>query len=71
VGPRKHVLNRDAHWRNLVNTIEPSVCGGDAALCQLTFITCYYYYYVTVVADDFDDNGVEISILLFYYFCSA
>jgi len=28
------VLDGDAHWRHLVNTIEPSVCGGDAALCQ-------------------------------------
>jgi len=22
-----------AHWRNLANTIELSMCGGDAALC--------------------------------------
>jgi len=28
-----------AHWRHLVNTTEPSVCGGDAALCQLTLTT--------------------------------
>jgi len=28
-----------AYWRNLSNTIEPFVCGGDAAFCQ---ITCYY-----------------------------
>jgi len=28
-----------AHWRNLANTIEPSVCGGYAALRQI--ITCY------------------------------
>jgi len=25
-----------AHWRHLANTIEPSMCGGDAALCQIT-----------------------------------
>ena len=25
------------------NTTEPSVCGGDAALCQITLTTCYYY----------------------------
>jgi len=25
-----------AHWRNLVNKIESSMCGGDAALCQIT-----------------------------------
>jgi len=21
------------------------MCGGDAALCQITLTTCYYYYY--------------------------
>jgi len=25
-----------AHWRYLANTIEPSVCGGNAVLCQIT-----------------------------------
>jgi len=34
-----------AYWRNLANTTEPSVCCGDAALCQITLTTCYYYYY--------------------------
>jgi len=23
---------------------ELSMCGGDAALCQITLTTCYYYY---------------------------
>jgi len=27
-----------AHWRHLTNTIEPSICGGDAVLCQITLI---------------------------------
>ena len=31
VSPRKHVLDGGAHWRNLANTIEPSMCVGDAA----------------------------------------
>jgi len=31
-----------AHWCHLANTIEPSVCGGDAVLCQITLTTCYY-----------------------------
>ena len=31
------------HWRNLTNTIQPSICGGDAACCQITLTTCYYY----------------------------
>jgi len=25
-----------AHWRHLKNTTEPSMCGGNAALCQIT-----------------------------------
>ena len=32
-----------ANWRHLANTTEPSVCGGDAVLCQITLTTCYYY----------------------------
>jgi len=31
-----------AHWRHLANTTKPSVCGGDAALRQITLTTCYY-----------------------------
>jgi len=30
-----------AHWRYLKNTTEPSMCGGDAALCQITLTTCF------------------------------
>ena len=41
VGPWKHVLDGGAHWRNLANTIEPSMCGGDAALRQINLTTCY------------------------------
>jgi len=29
-----------AHWRHLKNTTEPSMCGGDVALCQITLTTC-------------------------------
>jgi len=29
------------HRRHLANTIEPSTCGGDVTLCQITLITCY------------------------------
>jgi len=28
-----------AHWRHLKNTTEPSMCGGDAALYQITLTT--------------------------------
>jgi len=30
---------------HLVNTTESSVCGSNAALCQITLTTCYCYYY--------------------------
>jgi len=35
---------RGADWRHLANTIKPSVCGSDAALCQitLTLSTCWH-----------------------------
>jgi len=29
-----------AHWRHLKNTTEPSMFGGDVALCQITLTTC-------------------------------
>jgi len=33
VGTENHVLGWGAHWHHRTNTVEPSVCGGDAALC--------------------------------------
>jgi len=47
VDPGKHVLDAGAHWRNLANTIEPSICGGDAALRQITLTTCLNYRVTT------------------------
>jgi len=53
VGPRDHVLDGGSDppmgrgkflGENgrpmLANTTEPSVCGGDAVLCQITLTTC-------------------------------
>ena len=34
-----------AHWRHLANATEPSICGGDAALCQITLTTCLFVWY--------------------------
>jgi len=39
---RHAILYMGAHWRHLANTIEPSVCGGDAVLCQITLTTCLF-----------------------------
>jgi len=35
-------LYMGSHWRHLKNTTEPSMCGGDAALCQITLNTCLF-----------------------------
>jgi len=43
-----------AHWHNLANTIEPSMCGGDAACCQITLTTCYQL--VPGITTDFDTD---------------
>jgi len=29
------------YWHNLAYTTEPSICGGNVALCQITLTTCY------------------------------
>jgi len=36
------------------NTTEPSMCGGDAALCQITLTTCYHYYLIRLQLNDYD-----------------
>jgi len=36
-----------AHWRHLANTTELCICGGDAALCQITLTTCSMLFYCT------------------------
>ena len=36
VGSGMHVSRGGAHWRHVAKTIEPPVCGGDAAFCQIT-----------------------------------
>ena len=40
VGPGNHVLDGAAHWCHLVNMTEPSMCGSNVALCQITLTTC-------------------------------
>ena len=41
VSPGNHILDGSAHWRHLANTIEPSLCGDDAALYQITLTILY------------------------------
>ena len=44
-----------AHRRHLANTIEPSVCGGDAVSRQITLTPCYYYRYTSSSHREEDD----------------
>ena len=37
-------------------TTEPSVYGGDAALCQITLTTCYYFYYKLYKGTGYSDT---------------
>jgi len=41
-----HVRRRPCTVQQVViRTVESSMCGGDAAFCQITLTTCYYYHY--------------------------
>ena len=57
-----------AHWRHLKNTTEPSMCGGNAALCQITLTTCYYqatsqyYIYRCILLLQTKQRGLLVSL---------
>jgi len=40
--PKEPCVRWGAHWRNLANTIEPSMCGGDAAIVPNYFDHLFY-----------------------------
>ena len=39
--PNEACISWGVQWRHLANTIEPSMCGSDAACCQISLTTCY------------------------------
>ena len=53
-----------AHWRHLKNTTEPSMCGGDAALCQITLTTCYVSFHLHRFARVIFDSRLYVSICI-------
>jgi len=63
----KHFLAfyiRGAHWRHSANTTEPSVCGGDAALCQIALTTCFeraQFPYCSSAMQSVANVGLEIG----------
>ena len=42
-----------------MNVTEYSVCGGNAALCQITLTTYYYYYYHFLPSVAYDPEGFQ------------
>ena len=54
-----------AHWRHLKNTTEPSMCGGDAALCQITLTTCCYKSHRYKTA-----NSMHCSLVIYRIYIS-
>jgi len=60
-----------AHWRHLKNTTEPSMCGSNVALCQITLTTCYIYFNI-LIAFTRSSWFIHGSLLnKFYTFCSV
>ena len=53
-------LHGGAHWCHVANTTEPSVCGGDVALCQITLTT----YYAFLSTNMFISNTMDLAISL-------
>jgi len=55
------IIRWGAHWRNLANTIEPSMCGGDAA-----FLSNYFDHLLRLQAHTAEtgrlfDGGVKVA----------
>jgi len=57
--PKEKYVGWGLHWCHTANTIEPSMCGGDAAFFQITLTTYYYYYYLFLRAHFSQENPAE------------
>jgi len=56
-----------ARWRHLANTTEPSVCCGDAALCQMTLTACYVDFATSLFGDVFAGTA-ELAVHYVYIY---
>jgi len=54
-----------AYWRHLANTTEPSMCGGDAALCQITLTTCSIFLLTVLLTK----LTCQLKIVKTFIFC--
>jgi len=48
-GSKRACIRCGARWRHLAHTIEPSMCGGNAALCQITLTSCLTGLYLKLL----------------------
>jgi len=49
---------------------EPSICGGDVALCQIILTTCYFFLPVTyILLMRIVCNAENVNLLLFLVQC--
>jgi len=53
---------RGADWHHLANTSEPSVCGGDAALYQITLTTCFIFAAINFKLFNFENAQGSIVV---------
>ena len=73
VGPRKHVLDEGAHWRNPANTTEESMCGGDVAFSKLLWPLVIIIIVIIIIIPilylyrTFSKGSIAIIIMLICY----
>jgi len=51
-----------AHWRNLANTIEPSVCGGDATLLSNYSDQVFYVSFTFMLIGDLQFSNISLQL---------
>jgi len=61
-GEKDHVLDVGAHWSHLAHTIERSVRGGDAALCQLTLTIVIIFISSFHTHSESEQNTLILSV---------
>jgi len=65
VGPSKHI-RRGAHWHHLANNIEPSICGGNAALSNyfdhFLFLQSKHIFFQNVLTETSSASKLNLTI---------
>jgi len=72
-GHNQYSMDADgaAYCCHLANTVEPSVCGIDAALRHITLTTCYLCHYHTSCWVNAVLNGVSVTVVSVLHICCS